>query len=304
MDMARRVSLHNVKLPSNLLKEVDTERMGKLNEDEGEFLEFLDSLDLEDLKTAQTKRQDMSDQILQNAVLNCDKEATFEERKTQLRSKALQMVDLKNDHNKRFEELKELTSRGDYGSVLKALQKTLRDTEKKSEEMADRYVAGLSEMNCDAFVADFQEQRTLYWLRKVKAEKMEELLKNMRPTAAPRSPRPAISPATPPYIAPMPGIPQPSRSFPTASIPTPYPHPGHSVPPRHRGSNPAQSMPPYHPRMPQMSMPQPQPQGPPQGHPFPAAAFTGYQPPGVPTGYPPRPPPHPAPYSSYPANAY
>ena len=49
MDMARRVSLHNVKLPSNLLKEVDTERMGKLNEDEGEFLEFLDSLDLEDV---------------------------------------------------------------------------------------------------------------------------------------------------------------------------------------------------------------------------------------------------------------
>ena len=165
--------------------------------------------------------------------------------------------------------------------------------------MADRYVAGLSEMSCDRFVAGFHEQRTLYWLRKVKAEKMEELLKNMRPVAAPRSPRPSQPPTNPPYVAPMPGVPQASHSLPTASIPAHYPHPTHSVPPRHRVSNPAQSMPPYHPSMPQMPMPQPQ--GPHQGHPFPAAAFTGYQPP---SGYPPRPPAQPAPYGGYPANAY
>lgn len=48
--MNRRLSLQNVKLPPDLLKEIATERMGKLDEDEGAFLEFLDGLDLEDVR--------------------------------------------------------------------------------------------------------------------------------------------------------------------------------------------------------------------------------------------------------------
>ena len=50
--MARRVSLHDVRLPPNLLKDIDVEQMGKLSEDEGAFMEFLDSLDLEDVRHA------------------------------------------------------------------------------------------------------------------------------------------------------------------------------------------------------------------------------------------------------------
>ena len=46
----RRISLHNVRLPGNLLKDIDIERMGKLSEDEGSFMEFLDGLDLEDVR--------------------------------------------------------------------------------------------------------------------------------------------------------------------------------------------------------------------------------------------------------------
>lgn len=57
------------------------------------------------LKSAQTKRQNLSDEILQTAVINCDKEPTFEEKKAQLREKILNLTDLKNDHSKKFEEL-------------------------------------------------------------------------------------------------------------------------------------------------------------------------------------------------------
>ena len=46
----RRYSIQNVRLPPNLLKEVDIERMGSLSEDEGAFMEFLDGLDLEDVR--------------------------------------------------------------------------------------------------------------------------------------------------------------------------------------------------------------------------------------------------------------
>ena len=48
--MSRRMSLHDVRLPPNLLKNTSAERMGKLTEDEGAFLEFLDGLDLEDVR--------------------------------------------------------------------------------------------------------------------------------------------------------------------------------------------------------------------------------------------------------------
>ena len=48
--MSRRISLHDVRLPPNLLKNTSAERMGKLTEDEGAFLEFLDGLDLEDVR--------------------------------------------------------------------------------------------------------------------------------------------------------------------------------------------------------------------------------------------------------------
>lgn len=176
--MSRRLSLHDVKLPPNLLKDVGIDRMVKLNGDDDAFLEYFDGLDLEDvrqgviligsgggegsserivampalqdclysilnyvvwyiytaphspnihahihtqyintgdiahvstqLKSAQTKRQDLSDVILQVAVINCDKETAFEERKTQLRLKLLQMVDQKNEYNKKYEELSEL----------------------------------------------------------------------------------------------------------------------------------------------------------------------------------------------------
>lgn len=47
--MARRLSLQNVRLPPNLLKGIEVDRMRKLNEDEVAFTEFLDGLDLQDV---------------------------------------------------------------------------------------------------------------------------------------------------------------------------------------------------------------------------------------------------------------
>lgn len=164
------------------------------------------------------------------------------------------------------------------------------------QEMADQYVSGSSDMNCDAFVSEFQKQRMLYWLRKVKAEKMDQLIKNFRPVAAPRSPRPSRQNVDPPYLSPMPQATPALHSLPVSTPQAPYPHnphPAQSIPPHHdprRMSNPAQSMPPYPQHLPQMPVP--------QGHPFPAAAFTGYPPPQ-------RPARSPYPYgTSYPANAY
>lgn len=45
-----RISLHDVRLPPNLLKDIGTDEMVKLNGDDGAFLEFFDGLDLDDVR--------------------------------------------------------------------------------------------------------------------------------------------------------------------------------------------------------------------------------------------------------------
>lgn len=133
-----------------------------------------------------------------------------------------------------------------------------------SQELGDSYLSGKSEMSVSEFSEEFLKLRTQYWLRKVKAEKMEDLLKNRQPKAAPRQPKVGGPPPRPPapYRAPF----QPSN--PMQSLPVVGPP--HYPPESRRVSDPAPA--PYPPGP--SSMPQPHP----TGHPFPAAAFTPYNP--------------------------
>ena len=142
-------------------------------------------------------------------------------------------------------------------------------------------------MSVDEFSDEFLKLRTQYWLRKVKAEKMEDLLKNRQPKAAPRPQKVGGPPPRPPapYRAPY-QPPNPMYSLPVAG-------PSHYSPDR-RVSDPAPAPAPY------PSGPSPMPQSHPTGHPFPAAAFTPYNPQHHPSPhYPNYRPPHP-PYSSRP----
>lgn len=116
-------------------------------------------------------------------------------------------------------------------------------------------------MSVSEFSEEFLKLRTQYWLRKVKAEKMEDLLKNRQPKAAPRQPRVGGPPA--PYRAPF------QSSNPMHSLPVVGPP--HYPPDSRRVSDPPAPAP-YPPGP--SSMPQPHP----TGHPFPAAAFTPYNP--------------------------
>ena len=156
-----------------------------------------------------------------------------------------------------------------------------------SQELADTFIAGTSDLNMEKFAVEVHEQRVLYWLRKVKAEKMEGLLKSRRPTPVTRSPQPSRAQVNPPYLSPMPNShpPPPTHSLPPTSHAVSYPHD-----PR-RPSDPGQSMPPYYQAAPRMPMPSMAP----TRHPFPAAAFSYYRPPQQPYPGPNKP----APYSGH-----
>lgn len=164
------------------------------------------------------------------------------------------------------------------------------------QDYASDFVSGKSSISVDEFVEGLVTQRSQYWLRKVKLDKFDDLAKSRRPVPVPRSR---------------------SRAPPTEGPPTPYSPPSHSLPPGSSptGGPPTQSLPPYV----TASTGMPQPAAP---HPFPAAAYPGFQqqqrpvypPPGQSypqpqpvrpaTGYSRAPPPRPAAYNQYRQHRY
>ena len=150
--------------------------------------------------------------------------------------------------------------------------------------MASDFVSGKLDLSVDDFKDQFLELRQAYWTRKVKSEKLDELLKNLRPTPAPRGVR---TPATATQLQPL-----------------PHQHPAHSLPPhlqtqtpypmeqrRPSEPTPMSSMPPPYAAQANVSMPRP----PPPGHPF-SSIPPGYRP-GYPMTRPP--PPRPSVPNSY-----
>ena len=143
--------------------------------------------------------------------------------------------------------------------------------------MASDFISGKSDLSADDFKDKFLELRQTYWQRKVKSEKLDELIKNQRPTPAPRGPRTIAHPHPVPQ--------NPAQSLPAhVQHQTPYP----MEPRRPSEPLPTTSMPPPYAAQPNLSMPRP----PPPGHPFSSI------PPSYP-GYPVRPPQRPPVHSSY-----
>ena len=159
--------------------------------------------------------------------------------------------------------------------------------------MASEFIGGKSTLSLEDFQEDFIKQRTLYWLRRVKSEKMKELLQNSRPIPAPRKAHTSAS------------------ALPAANVATTNPPPVQSLPPQHAHpssspgypSEPTASLPPY-PSRPVMPMPQQQH----QAGPFPAAAYTSYRNPAPPVARPPSNPvppvPRPQPYGGHGYNRF
>lgn len=151
--------------------------------------------------------------------------------------------------------------------------------------MASDFVSGKSELAVDDFKDQFLKLRQSYWTRKVKSEKLDELLKNQRPTPAPRGPRTPVSMAPQPHQVP----PQNPAHLLPAHLQTQAPYP---VEPRRPSEpSPMSSMPPPYAAQANVSMPRP----PPPGHPF-SSVPPSYRPVA---GYPVRPPPRPPMHNSY-----
>ncbi|CAH3013705.1 unnamed protein product [Porites evermanni] len=65
-------------------------------------------------------------------------------------------------------------------TTLALLQTSTAQAEEEAEKTADKFLDG--EMNVEDFIQTFQSQKTLHHLRRIKTEKLTELLRSRRPS--------------------------------------------------------------------------------------------------------------------------
>ncbi|KAL2298308.1 hypothetical protein Nmel_015301 [Mimus melanotis] len=182
------------------------------------------------------------------------------------------------------------SSNASLETLLALLQAEGAKIEEDTENMAEKFLDG--EIPLDSFIDEYQSKRKLAHLRRVKIEKLQEMvLKGQRlaqapPPAQPRPPEPTPAAADanpPPSVVPRRIPPPPPPSGPAGRFPTPFTA---AV-----SSGPALSYPgaPYPPLPPRPGAAQPTSQMPQPG--YPAQCVPPYPPP-LPQR-PPRLPPHP-----------
>lgn len=125
-------------------------------------------------------------------------------------------------------ELKTKSGTSNAETVLALLQTAAAEMEEESEKVAERFLEG--DIDVDSFLDQFQTKRKLMHLRRVKADKMSDLLTKKVPSQGPvgvAAPYPTFPSGGVPYYPPAPpvgGAPYPTGAF-NMPVPGGYPIP-------------------------------------------------------------------------------
>lgn len=91
-------------------------------------------------------------------------------------NKALIQAEFEKNRTK----LEEFSTQYSPDTTLALLQTSTAQAEEEAEKTADKFLDG--EMNVEDFIQTFQSQKTLHHLRRIKTEKLTELLRSRRPS--------------------------------------------------------------------------------------------------------------------------
>ncbi|XP_039580419.1 vacuolar protein sorting-associated protein 37B [Passer montanus] len=264
-------------------------------------LEALSLQELSALLDDEEQLQDMAREMEEAQNVQHSKDMTLASNRSLAEGNLLyqpKLESLKSNLTEKYQELQVLfeayqikktkldrqSSNASLETLLALLQTEGAKIEEDTENMAERFLDG--EIPLDSFIDEYQSKRKLAHLRRVKIEKLQEMvLKGQRlaqaqPPAQPRLPEPAAAdpyradanpapPVLPRRVPPPPPISGPAGRFPTpftaalGSAPAP-PYPGAPcppLPPRPGAAQPtsqvpqpgypAQFVPPYPPPLPQ-----------------------------------------------------
>lgn len=106
--------------------------------------------------------------LLQQPVLERKKQVLVEAHKNK--------AAIQEEFQENRQKLEALSSQYSPETTLALLQTSTAQAEEEAEETADKFMDG--EMNVEEFIQTFQSQKTVHHLRRIKSEKLNELLRS------------------------------------------------------------------------------------------------------------------------------
>ncbi|KAK3731054.1 hypothetical protein QZH41_019213 [Actinostola sp. cb2023] len=157
--------------------------------DKGELQEFLDNedvnldtivQDLEEIKNIQSMREMLLTSNRSLAEYNLSREPNLTSGREKLIESHQNREILEAQFEKNKKTLGELSDQYSTDTTMALLQTATAQAEEEAEKTVDKYLEG--EMDVETFIQTFHSQKTLHHLRRVKSEKLNELLQQRRPS--------------------------------------------------------------------------------------------------------------------------
>lgn len=180
---------------TGLLQHLTTEELKQLLNDD-ERLEAMIK-DLQQVKRSEAEREMLLASNKSLAEFNLSQEPNISTSKNQLKESYNQLMKLKDDVEDKKQKLDGVTRQMSLDTTLALLQAAAAESEEESEAISENFLSG--EITVDAFLEQYLKKRKSAHLRRVKAEKMVELLQNFSsvPNFTPSPSRTASQPVPP-----------------------------------------------------------------------------------------------------------
>lgn len=179
----------------------------------------LDSL-IKDLHQVKTIQKDKENVIVKNRSLaeyNLSLQPRFEELKREVATAYETVNSLKMPLAQDVAKLESLAGRQSQEALVAVSQTEAATADESSEDIADSFCDGNTDI--DTFVKDYLEKRTDAYIKKAKAEKLAELVRQQGSVPSQYQPNPVLP--KPVYGSGSPGLPYPPNNY-----NTPAPMPG------------------------------------------------------------------------------
>ncbi|KAG1714670.1 Vacuolar protein sorting-associated protein 37B [Nymphon striatum] len=183
-----------------LLQHLSTTDLSELSSDDSRIQEMV--LNLQQMKELASEKEMILTSNKSLAEFNLSQEPKLVEKRTQLLELHKQANELVTDVTEKKSSLETLENQTSVDTLLAILQAKTAESEEKTEELAEKFLDGSKDI--DSFLEEYHEKRKLAHLRRIKAERMQELISSRNSNVSRRAP-----PIPAQVAAPMPPYPQP-----------------------------------------------------------------------------------------------
>lgn len=160
---------------TSLLKHIDDKgELKDLLENESQLNELI--ADNEEVKRIQVQRETLMASNRSLAEYNLSQQPILEAKKNALFEAHQNKAVIQEMYEEYRKKLDALSSQYSADTTLALLQTSAAQAEEEAEKIADKFLDG--EINVEDFIQSFQSQKTIHSLRKIKSEKLTELLRS------------------------------------------------------------------------------------------------------------------------------